>query len=497
MLTPEYLDKIPDSVVELYSDLEIRILEDMARRIAKMDKLTDTARWQLWKLEQVGMEQEFIQYHLQRLTGKTQGEIRSLLDEAGEKTLSYDDHIYRKAGLSPAAISKSEALQRVIQAGLKKTMNQFFNLTGTTANTATRQFENVLDTAYMDIISGAFSYQEAIRKAIKTLAGAGIDAIQYPTGHTDKVDVAVRRAVLTGVNQTAAQMQTARADEMGCDLVETTAHAGARPSHAVWQGKVFSRSGKSRKYPPFSQTGYGTGAGLCGWNCRHSFFPFFEGLSEEVYNRKELADMNKKSVTYNGKNYTDYESSQIQRSIERNIRKWKREYMSLSAAELDTSEASTQLAFWRAKQSDFLEQTGRKADNFRDQVEGFGRKQAAAARAEFEKTLLPQYKKAVIPIKKLKEYALCLEGNGKDKAIAFQKALGYTVNNMDELIKSVYKNLSKFPAKMRPKTQYGQPFEVVMRLTGPNGRTAKVKTGWIIDNGSKYPRLVTIYISKR
>ena len=382
MLTPEYLDKIPDSVVGLYSDLEIRILEDMARRIVKMDKLTDTAQWQLWKLEQIGAEREFIQYHLQRLTGKTQGEIRLLLEQAGEKALSYDDQIYRKAGLSPTTISKSEALQKVIQAGLKKTMNSFFNLTGTTANTATRQFENVLDTAYMDVISGAFSYQEAIRKAIKTLSGDGIDAIQYPTGHIDKIDVAVRRAVLTGVNQTAAQMQTARADEMGCDLVETTAHAGARPSHAVWQGKIFSRSGKSRKYPPFSQTGYGTGAGLCGWNCRHSFFPFFEGLSEKVYNRKELADMNKKSVTYDRNKYTDYEASQIQRNIERNIRKWKREYMSLSAAGLDTSEVSTRLAFWRVKQSDFLEQTGRKSDNFRSQVEGFGRKQAAAARAE-------------------------------------------------------------------------------------------------------------------
>ena len=157
MLTPEYLDKLPDRVVELYSDLEIRILEDMARRIVKMGKLTDTAQWQSWKLEQVGAEREFIQYHLQRLTGMTQGEIAGILEEAGEKAISYDDQIYRKAGLNPAAVAKSEALKKVIQAGMKKTMRLFFKGTSTTSTTASQQIEIAHDTAYLAVISGAHS----------------------------------------------------------------------------------------------------------------------------------------------------------------------------------------------------------------------------------------------------------------------------------------------------------------------------------------------------
>ena len=470
MLTPEYLENLPNQVVELYSELEIRILEDMARRIVKMDKLTDTAQWQLWKLEQIGAQREFIQYHLQRLTGMTQGEISALLSEAGEQAIFYDDQIYRAAGLDPIALSKSKTLQRVIEAGLKRTMRLFDNLTGTTANTATRQFEKALDTAYMDIISGAFSYQEAVKKAVKTLCEEGISAIEYPSGHTDKIDVAVRRAVLTGVNQTAAEVQIARAEEMDCDLVETTAHVGARPSHAEWQGKIFSRSGKSKKYPPFSNTGYGTGPGLCGWNCRHSFFPFFEGLSKNTYNRSELSKLKQKSVIYNGKWYTDYEASQIQRNMERHIRKWKREYMAMDAAGLDTSQASRKLAEWRAAQKDFLEQTERHGDPFRSRVEGFGQKQAAKARAEFQKTLLPNYKKAVIPKEKFTKYALNLNGPGKDKAIAFEKALGYNIDNVDELISNIYKNLSRYPSKIRPQNPYGQPYEVSMRITGPNGK---------------------------
>lgn len=495
MLKPDYLDELPSRVVDLYAEEEIRILEDMARRISKMEAFTDTATWQLWKLEQIGASREFIQSHLQRLTGKTQGEINALLVDAGEEALYYDDKIYRAAGLKPSALKNNPALQRVIGAGLKKTMRLFANLTGTTANTATRQFEDALDLAYMDITSGAFSYQEAIKRAVKSLAGPGLDAITYPSGHTDKLDVAVRRATLTGVNQTAAQVSETRAAEMGCDLVETTAHAGARPAHAAWQGKVFSRSGKSRKYPDFvKSTGYGSGPGLCGWNCRHSFYPYFEGLSKKAYTRQDLAELEKKRVTYRGKELTLYEATQEQRNIERKIRQWKREYMALDAAGLDTSEASVKLAAWRAAQTDFLEETGLKADNFRGQVTGFGKKEAARARAQFQKTLLPHYKEAVIPREKFTAYALKPDGKGKDKAIAFERALGYTISNAGTLIEDIYKNLSRYPAKMRSSTPYGQPFEVVMQLTGPNGKTARVKTGWIIDKGNKYPRLVTAYV---
>ena len=469
----------------------------MARRISKTGALTETAQWQMWRLEQIGAEREFIRYHLQRLTGKTQGEINELLVEAGEEALYYDDQIYRAAGLSPKALRDSEALQKIIKAGSDKTMRLFENLTSTTADTASRQFENALDAAYMDITSGAFSYQDAVRSAVKSLSKAGIDAIIYPSGHTDKMDVAVRRAVLTGVNQTAARIQTARADEMECDLVETTAHMGARPEHMDWQGRIFSRSGKSRKYPDFvKSTGYGTGPGLCGWNCRHSFFPYFEGLSERAYSRAKLREYENKTVTYNGRTLPYYDATQQQRYLERQIRRWKREYLAMDAAVLDTSEASAKLAAWRAKQKDFLTQTGLGEDKFRSQVYGFGRSQAARARAQFQKTLLPHHKNAVIPKEKFTAYALNKESKGKNKAIAFEKALGYTVDNAEDLIKNIYQNLSRYPAKMRSNTKYGQPFEVTMRLLGPNGKSAKVKTGWIINNGENHPRLVTAFVDK-
>lgn len=380
MLLPDYLDSLPDSVVALFRQVEEDILEDMARRVVKTESITDSTQWQEWRLEQLGETRQTIRYHLQRLTSKTQGELNALFQAAGGQALYYDDQIYRAVGLTPGKVNNSPALLNLLRAGARQTQKTFLNLTATTANTATQQFERALDRAWLQISSGAFDYQTAIRRAIKELASAGLQSITYPTGHTDTLDVAVRRAVLTGVNQTAARLSEARAEEMGCDLVETTAHPGARPEHVRWQGKVFSRSGKSRKYPDFvSSTGYGTGPGLCGWNCRHSFFPYFEGLSKSAYPRSKLREYEEKTVQYNGKPLSYYDATQQQRYIERQIRRWKREYLMMDAAGMDTTQASVKLAQWRATERDFCRQTGLDRDGFRSQVERFERSQASRA----------------------------------------------------------------------------------------------------------------------
>ena len=173
-------------------------------------------------------------------------------------------------------------------------------------------------------------------------------------------------------------------EEMGCEFVEVTAHPGARPEHAVWQGKVFHIGGAVTVdgvyYPDFvTATGYGTGAGLGGWNCRHNFFPFFPGLSKRAYTNEMLAQLDAKEISYQGKDYTRYEASQMQRALERKIRKAKREYLSLDAAGQDTAESAVKLRRARAQLNDFLKETGLRQDNFREQVAGFGRSAAGKA----------------------------------------------------------------------------------------------------------------------
>mgnify|MGYP001023266331 CR=1 FL=1 len=348
MLRPEYINNLPDNLVQLYAQAEADIIADMARRIATYDFFIPAAEFQFRKLQDMGLLHDEIIKKLSRTTGIAEKEIKRLMEEAGATALKADDSIYRKAGLSPTPLDANPALQAVLATGIEKTEGLFKNLTRTTANTATKQFENALDRAYMKITTGAFDYNSAIRMAVKDLASKGVAVITYPkTGHTDYMEVAVRRATVTGVNQTAAKLQEARADEMGSDLVETTAHAGARPEHQVWQGQIFSRSGTHPKYPDFvSSTGYGTGPGLCGWNCRHNFFPHFEGISEPAYSKPEPKDMDAKDYAYNGQKMTEYEATQQQRHIERQVRRWKREEAAMKAAGQPADEAKAKVAKW-------------------------------------------------------------------------------------------------------------------------------------------------------
>lgn len=366
MLTPQYLQSIPDGLIDLLARTEASILEDMARRINGYDMLIPSAQHQFNMLEELGATREDIMRRLSSTSGKSVKELEQIMQEAGVQTIRADDKIYRSAGLDPSALSPQ--MQRILQDGFTQTRGLFENLVKTTANTASRQFERALDTAYMQVMSGAISPQEAVKRAIKELCGQGVNAIEYPSGRKDNLEVAARRAVITGVNQTCGRLQWQRADELGVDLVETTAHAGARPSHAEWQGQIFSRSGKSRKYPDFvSSTGYGTGAGILGWNCSHSFRPYVEGMPR-TYSKELLREYGAQDYEYNGQKMTEYEALQRQREIERNIRRWKREKRALGAIGGDTSEAAARLRHWNTTQADFLGQTGLKRQRSREAV---------------------------------------------------------------------------------------------------------------------------------
>ena len=393
MLTPGYLKTCGDDLVRLYQQLEDDIVRDAARRIVKMDfSVTDAARWQIERLQQSGAVYEDMIKSLSKYTGKSEREIKKLLQSSSVQSLVYDDAIYKKAGLLPPPLSGSPLLMQHITAAVSKTSNSFKNLTMTTAVKSQADFINACDRAYMQVSSGTLDYVTAVKWAVKSVSDTGASVL-YPSGRSDKPDVAVRRAVLTGVSQTGNELQILRMDEMGCTLVETTAHFGARPTHTVWQGRVYSRNGDTSKYPDFiASTGYGSGDGLGGWNCRHGFFPFFEGFSQRAYTDGQLRDRENRTVTYDGQTYTDYEASQIQRKFERDIRAKKRELVGfdtaanasadarvINAAKAEFASASVKLKDKESKLADFLHQTGRDIDTVRQQVQGFGRSQAQKA----------------------------------------------------------------------------------------------------------------------
>ncbi len=378
MLPPGYLETLPDAVIELIQEMEDAVLSKMAVRITKYG-WTSQDQWEADRLEAVGVMRSDIARILSKYTGQTEQAIQQTMADAGRETINQDKQYYAAAGAwSDDAIDRA-AINNVINSGLKRTNQTFRNLTGTLAAETAKEFTRAMDSAWLAAATGTIDPQTAGRRAIKELCAKGIQVISYPSRHRDHVEVAVRRALVTGINQAAMAVQDELLDELECDLVETTAHAGARPEHALWQGKVFSRYGKTPGYPTLAAgTGYGTGAGLGGWNCRHSYHPFFPGY-ESAYSDDILKEYQRKTCTYNGKDLTEYEASQQQRYFERGIRRWKREYVAMDAAGLDTTQASVKLRQWREKEADFLRQTGRRRDSSRSQIGVFGRSEAGKA----------------------------------------------------------------------------------------------------------------------
>ena len=384
MLPPSYLDAMPDAFVQLWQQVEDEILQDVARRIGKMDAVTATANWQLWRYQQTEALRNDVVKLLAKYTGKSESTIRRLLLQAATEAMEREDAIYYHYGKEPQPFEESAALNNLLDAGARQTCGTWQNITATTANTVTGAFERTLDAAWGKVSTGAFDYKTAVKQAVDSLAD-DMPMVTYPSGHKDSIEVAARRAVLTGVNQTAGRLQVARADEMGVEFFETSAHGGARPSHAEWQGRRFHRGGAvdylGKHYPDFEQaTGYGTGAGLCGWNCSHTFFAVFPELGDPpTWTEESLQELNARNIEYNGKLYTQYEVNQMQRARERNVRKWKKRYLAESAAGSDTTDSAVRLKAARQSLSEFAKATGGRVDSARTSVHGFGRSASSKA----------------------------------------------------------------------------------------------------------------------
>lgn len=272
MLTPDYYEHCTDKIVELYGELNNSITKDIVRRIVKTGTITETAKQQIMSLQHSGKLYDDVIKTIAKFLGKSENQTRRMFKDAGVTSVDYDNDIYIKQGLNALPLNMSPQALNVLSAGLTKTNGFLYNLTKTTALQAQQAYIKAITLAEIQIESGAFDYATAIKNAVKSVIDEGA-TVKYPSGHIDRLEVAVRRATLTGVSQTVGEISVAHANDMGCDLMDITAHYGARPSHAEWQGKIVSLSGKSG-YLTISDIGYGTGAGFKGWNCRHDWYPF-------------------------------------------------------------------------------------------------------------------------------------------------------------------------------------------------------------------------------
>lgn len=385
MLSPEYLLHISEGAEQIAEELHIDIINRIIDRIvARLDRgeefmLTAYDKWQIEVLQEAGVLLEEIQTEIARKTKQQTEEVKEAMEEAGVEAINYDDKIYKMAGLSPVALEMSPYLIRLMQRNYDATIGEWKNFTRTTATASQETFIKAMDKAYNLVTSGTVSYTQAFKEVLDEVISEGVEIV-YPSGRKDTLETATLRAVRTGVSQMSGQIQLARMDEMGVDLVIVSSHLGARPDHQLWQGKVYSRTGN--KYPDFVQsTGYGTVTGLCGANCRHNFSPYIEGMHNpyEHYDDEE--------------NLKRYELEQRQRTLERRIRETKRQCINKKEVidnckdeklkyeyDIEYQRKANLLAKQNKAYKDFCKENDLRPLNERIQIAKWNRKQAADAR---------------------------------------------------------------------------------------------------------------------
>lgn len=341
MLTPQQILEIIDTLYPHIDALNAYITKDLIKRImARIGRgelyLTGTDDWQLKVYQSAGGHLETVQREIAAWTKVTDAEIRRIFEDAGIKALAYDSAFYVSQGLEPFNLGQSEGMIKLLEDTYQRTAGTIHNFTRTTAKASQQRLIDVLDTAHFKVNTGAVSYNQAVQEAVADIVNTQTK-VHYPTGHVDTIETAVLRAVRTGVAQASGNMAVQGMEERDWDVVLVSAHLGARygdggenpGNHFWWQGKFYSRKGKTPNLPLFEEcTGFGTGEGLCGWNCRHSFGP--GDLRHNPYEDFD-AEENKKA----------YDLSQKQRAQESRIRRTKAKLVGLrEAIDATTDEAA-------------------------------------------------------------------------------------------------------------------------------------------------------------
>ncbi len=369
--SPSLLDALPEELAELFRGLELKLLEEICSRLRIADQLNEVTVQDIRALRSHGIDLEDIEKTIASTTSTGAEKLDKLLDDVVARNQKYYTEM---VDLAQVTAPERMVEQEDVWAIYEQTRGQYRNLTQSMGFLVrqgrhrvmlppARAYQWALDSAELQVMSGAVSYDQAISSAVRELAESGLcvafdrdgkplkNRIAYEGDHIDHLDVAVRRAIMTGVVQLSAKYREQSVDYLETDLVETTAHTGARDTgdgpanHKSWQGRVFRWSEKPRassgKYSDFVKTtGYGTGEGLCGWNCRHNFYPFIEGISERTYTDQELASIDPPPITFEDRTYTAYQATQMQRKLERTIRKQKRLKAAYKAAGLNEDAAA-------------------------------------------------------------------------------------------------------------------------------------------------------------
>lgn len=382
MLTETDIERLGYGHEAIFVDLQQQILSDIVRRIKATDVITRTADFQINQLKQLGMSDREIYEKLHAALGRSDQYIDQVFKEAIETDYIDNKELYKAKGKEFIPFKENAYIQDWIRAVSKQTKEEMHNLArqigfvvrdkdGWITRPVPEYVRNLLDNAILQVQMGTFDYNTVLKKAVQEMTNSGIRFIEYGSGRMNRVTVAARRAVMTGTSQIVKQINEKTAEDLQTEHFEVTAHANARPSHAIWQGRVYTRKELE------TVCGLGTVTGLLGANCYHLYYPFIPGVSKRTYTDKELERMNTvEPKEYQGESYTGYEAQQKMRRMETNMRAQREKIKLLKEGGADQTDVLGAQAIYRRQMDDyvkFAKAMGMKQQKERIYVDGLGK----------------------------------------------------------------------------------------------------------------------------
>lgn len=358
----DYKNKLASKIASRYQDLEERIMQDIVRRIMKAGEITSTADWQINRLQILGYSSEDIEKEIKKALNASYPEMFELYDKVINWEYVRNKDIYEQINAEYIPFEENGQLKQITEAIIDQSFDDLENVTNSLGfyldygngkkvlTSLSQVYTKYLDAACYDIVTGAFDYNSVLRRVVTQLTNSGLRQIDYSSGRANRVDVAARRAIMTAVSQITGKISEYNAQKLGTEYFEVEWHAGARPTHAVWQGRVWS------KEQLYSVCGLGTVTGLLGVNCYHTYHLFFPGLSERNWTDDWLEEQNRKENEpreFLGKEYTLYEAKQRQRQMETAMRAQREKVKLLQAGGADQDEVILHKAKYQGQLNEY------------------------------------------------------------------------------------------------------------------------------------------------
>lgn len=418
-MNDDWLEDVTEELAESYVVLEEEILADICRRFQTSGTATASALHQIRQLQEQGIDMRVIESKIKRTLHITQKQLDDMFEEAVAREQAYTSELLDKMKITKPSIGNKALILQEIEVIKKQTKKEMYNITQSLGFSfkvngkpqfyyMAEAYQKVLDIAYLEVSTGTIDYNTATKNAVKKLTDSGIKHVYYDKKdkreiggrkrYVNHVDVAIKRAIRTGISQTQGILSENTVDTLETPYVEVDAHAGARTgvgigNHAAWQGRVYYWSEKSEygentlNYPDFKKiTGYGYGAGLKGYNCSHDFRAFVPNVSKRIYTEDELWHMANDTFSYKGKEYTMYEASQYMRRLEREMRNLKRDLIGFDNPDSQKEFKDTAMKLQKKSKeyTTFSKVSSLKKRNASTQVIYFDKALAAKARRKYK-----------------------------------------------------------------------------------------------------------------